>query len=88
MEIGVLGYIGSRNIGDYIQTMAVIDMIYPISYRVLDRETLHNFNGTEIKTIINEHVYSGIEAKTQFVFWKKVELKNEKNLSRNQYRHR
>ena len=43
---------------------------------------------TEIKTIINEHVYSGIEAKTQFVFWKKVELKNEKNLSRNQYRHR
>mgnify|MGYP001163683788 FL=1 len=53
MEIGVLGYIGSRNIGDYIQTMAVIDMIYPNSYRVLDRETLHNFNGTEIKTIIN-----------------------------------
>ena len=43
---------------------------------------------TEIKTIINEHVYSGIQAKTQFVFWKKVELKNEKNLSRNQYRHR
>ena len=42
---------------------------------------------TEIKTIINEHVYSGIQAKTQFVFWKKVELKNEKNLSRNQYRH-
>ena len=38
---------------------------------------------TEIKTIINEHVYSGIEAKTQFVFWKKVELKNEKNLSWN-----
>ena len=43
---------------------------------------------TEIKTIINENVYSGIQAKTQFVFWKKVELKNEKNLSRNQYRHR
>ena len=42
----------------------------------------------EIKTIINENVYSGIQAKTQFVFWKKVELKNEKNLSRNQYRNR
>ena len=40
------------------------------------------------KTIINENVYSGIQNKTQFVFWKKVELKNEKNLSRNQYRHR
>ena len=42
---------------------------------------------TEIQKIINENVYSGIKAKTQFVFWKKVELKNEKNLSRNQYRH-
>ena len=43
---------------------------------------------SEIQKIINENVYSGIKAKTQFVFWKKVELKNEKNLSRNQYRHR
>ena len=42
---------------------------------------------TEIQKIINENVYSGIKAKAQFVFWKKVELKNEKNLSRNQYRH-
>ena len=42
---------------------------------------------TEIQKIINENVYSGIKAKTQFVFWKKVELKNEKKLSRNQYRH-
>ena len=42
---------------------------------------------SEIQKIINENVYSGIKAKTQFVFWKKVELKNEKNLSRNQYRH-
>ena len=45
-------------------------------------------NDKIIKTIINENVYSGIQAKTQFVFWKKVELKNEKNLSRNQYRNR
>ena len=43
---------------------------------------------TEIQKIINENVYSGIKAKAQFVFWKKVELKNEKNLSRNQYRNR
>ena len=42
---------------------------------------------SEIQKIINENVYSGIKAKTQFVFWKKVELKNEKNLSRNQHRH-
>ena len=53
MEIGVLGYIGSRNIGDYIQTKAVIDMIQPINYKVLDREMLHNFKGSKIKTIIN-----------------------------------
>ena len=25
METGILGFIGSRNIGDYIQTKAVID---------------------------------------------------------------
>ena len=53
MEIGVLGYIGSRNIGDYIQTKAVIDMIHPINYIVLDREGLHKFKGSKIKTIIN-----------------------------------
>ena len=27
MEIGVLGFSGSRNIGDYIQTKAVIDIL-------------------------------------------------------------
>ena len=53
MEIGVIGYIGSRNIGDYIQTKAVIDMIYPINHKVLDREGLHKFKGPKIKTIIN-----------------------------------
>ena len=45
MEIGVLGYIGSRNIGDYIQTKAVIDMIHPINHMVLDREGLHKYKG-------------------------------------------
>jgi len=53
LEIGVLGYIGSRNIGDYIQTKAVIDMIHPINYKVLDREGLNKFKGSKIKTIIN-----------------------------------
>ena len=53
MEIGVLGYIGSRNIGDYIQTKAVIDMIHPTNHKVLDREGLHKFKGAKIKTIIN-----------------------------------
>jgi len=49
----VLGYIGSRNIGDYIQTKAVIDMIHPINHMVLDREGLHKFKGSKIKTIMN-----------------------------------
>ena len=53
MKIGVLGYIGSCNIGDYIQTKAVIDIIYPANYKVLDRESLHTFDDIEIKTIIN-----------------------------------
>jgi len=53
LEIGVLGYIGSRNIGDYIQTKAVIDMIHPINHKVLDRERLNKFKGSKLKTIIN-----------------------------------
>ena len=53
MEIGVLGYIGSRNIGDYIQTKAVIDMIHPINHKILDREGLNKFKGSKLKTIIN-----------------------------------
>ena len=53
MKIGVLGYIGSRNIGDYIQTKAVIDMIHPINHKVLDRERLNKFKGSKLKTIIN-----------------------------------
>ena len=53
MKIGVLGYIGSRNIGDYIQTKAVIDMIHPINHKVLDREGLNKFKGSKLKTIIN-----------------------------------
>jgi polysaccharide pyruvyl transferase WcaK-like protein len=53
LKIGVLGYVGSRNIGDYIQTKAVIDMIHPINHKVLDREGLNKFKGSKLKTIIN-----------------------------------
>jgi len=27
METGILGFIGSKNIGDYVQTKAVIDLV-------------------------------------------------------------
>ena len=53
MEISVLGFVGSKNIGDYIQTKAVIDIIDSKKTRILDRENLDKYNEDEIKTIIN-----------------------------------
>ena len=53
MEIGVLGFSGSRNIGDYIQTKAVIDILNKQNIKILDREKLNNYKGDPIKTIIN-----------------------------------
>ena len=53
MEIGVLGFSGSRNIGDYIQTKAVIDILNKQNIKILEREKLNNYNGAPIKTIIN-----------------------------------
>ena len=53
MEIGVLGFSGSRNIGDYIQTKAVIDILNEQNIKILEREKLNNYNGPPIKTIIN-----------------------------------
>ena len=53
MEIGVLGFSGSRNIGDYIQTKAVIDILNNQNIKILEREELNNYNGDPIKTIIN-----------------------------------
>ena len=53
MEIGVLGFSGSRNIGDYIQTKAVIDILNKQNIKILEREKLNTYNGAPIKTIIN-----------------------------------
>tara|TARA_B100001057_G_scaffold134126_1_gene133574 strand:- start:341 stop:1273 length:933 start_codon:yes stop_codon:yes gene_type:complete len=53
MEIGVLGFKGSRNIGDYIQTKAVIDILNKQNIKIVEREKLNNYNGPPIKTIIN-----------------------------------
>ena len=53
MEIGVLGFSESRNIGDYIQTKAVIDILNKQNIKILEREKLNNYNGPPIKTIIN-----------------------------------
>ena len=53
MEIAALGFVGSKNIGDYIQTKAVIDIIDSKKTRILDRENLDKYNDDEIKTIIN-----------------------------------
>ena len=53
METGILGFIGSRNIGDYIQTKAVIDFIGSKNIKILDRENLDKYNDNVIKTIIN-----------------------------------
>ena len=53
METAVLGFIGSKNIGDYIQTKAVIDIVDSKKTRILDRENLDKYNDDRIKTIIN-----------------------------------
>jgi polysaccharide pyruvyl transferase WcaK-like protein len=53
METGILGFIGSKNIGDYIQTKAVIDLVGSRNIKILDRENLDNYNDNVIKTIIN-----------------------------------
>ena len=53
MEIAALGFIGSKNIGDYIQTKAVIDIIDSKKIKILDRENLDKYNDDDIKTIIN-----------------------------------
>ena len=42
MEIGVLGFSGSKNIGDYIQTKAVIDILNTQNIKILDRENIIN----------------------------------------------
>ena len=53
MEIAVLGFVGSKNIGDYIQTKAAIDIVGSKNIKILDRENLDKYNKENIKTIIN-----------------------------------
>ena len=53
METAVLGFVRSKNIGDYNQTKAVIDIIDSKKIRILDRENLDKYNEDDIKTIIN-----------------------------------
>ena len=44
MENAVLGFIGSKNIGDYVQTKAVLDIVGSKNAKILDRESLNNYN--------------------------------------------
>ena len=53
MEAAILGFIGSKNIGDYIQTKAVIDIVNTKKIKILDRENLDKHKEGNIKTIIN-----------------------------------
>ena len=53
METGILGFIGSKNIGDYVQTKAVIDLVGSKNIKILDRENLNKYNDNVIQTIIN-----------------------------------
>ena len=52
MKIGVIGCLNTKNIGDYIQTLAVIKLI-GTDYKILDRETLNSYNDKPRKVIIN-----------------------------------
>ncbi len=52
MNAGVIGYLNSKNIGDYVQTLSVINLINQ-DYTILERERLNNYKGKETKTIIN-----------------------------------
>ena len=52
MKAGVIGCLNSNNIGDYIQTLAVIKLIGK-EYKILDRESLNTYNDEPRKVIIN-----------------------------------
>ena len=44
MNLGVIGYLKSKNIGDYVQTLSVINLINQ-DYTILERESLNNYKG-------------------------------------------
>ena len=52
MKTGIIGYLNTNNIGDYIQTLSVIKLIGR-DYKILDRESLNKYNDKPRKIIIN-----------------------------------
>ena len=48
MKTGVIGCLNTNNIGDYIQTLAVIKLIGK-EYKILDRESLNTYNDERIE---------------------------------------
>ena len=52
MKTGVIGCLNTNNLGDYIQTLAVIKLIGK-EYKILDRESLNSYNDEPRKVIIN-----------------------------------
>ena len=52
MRTGVIGCLNTNNIGDYIQTIAVINLIGK-DYKILDRESLNRYKEKPRKIIIN-----------------------------------
>ena len=52
MKTGVIGCLNTNNIGDYIQTLAVIKLIGK-DYKILDRESLNRYKEKPRKIIIN-----------------------------------
>ena len=54
-----------------------------IKQKDVNEMILSGMTESQIKKIIIENTYTGLQAKAQFMFWKKVEIKNEKRVSRN-----
>jgi len=54
-----------------------------IKQKDVNEMILAGMSESEIKKIIINNTYTGLQAKAQFMFWKKVEIKNEKRVSRN-----
>lgn len=52
MDTAILSYPKSRNLGDWIQSI-IIPLLFQKSYKYIDREQLHNYDGDPIKLICN-----------------------------------
>ena len=60
MKTGVIGCLNTNNIGDYIQTLAVIKLIGK-EYKILDRESLNTYNDERIEAA-NENIANSSRA--------------------------